>query len=92
MDRTRPRSLLLSSPAGAQVLPAKSRKAQLRVVAIRVYAGLRAHARNCTDCMPGATDADPPRINRMCPLGMAGKAKYEQAYRTWVDCSEEETP
>jgi hypothetical protein len=75
-------------PAGAPAIRL-SRKAELRRIAVRDYAGLRLHARNCPDCVPGATDADPPRINRVCRLGMAGKAQYEQAYRAWVDCSEE---
>ena len=66
-----------------------SRKAQLRQVALRKYAGLRSHAQNCTDCVPGATDAEPPRVNRVCRVGMAGKADYEQAYERWVSWSEE---
>ena len=67
-----------------------SRKARLRRVAVRWYAVLRSHARHCTDCVPGAADTDPPRINRVCRIGMAGKADYERAYRAWVDCPEEE--
>lgn len=66
-----------------------SRKAELRRVAVRNYARLRQHARNCPDCVPGATDADPPRINRGCRFGMTGKAEYVHAYQAWVDCPEE---
>jgi hypothetical protein len=94
MDRTRPRSLVAGSPAASAVATpvalALSRKAQLRHVAVRDYARLRHHARNCTDCVPGATDADPPRINRVCRFGVVGKAEYERAYQTWVDCPEED--
>lgn len=65
-----------------------SRKAQLRRVAVRNYARLRLHARNCTDCTPGATDNDPPRIYRGCRFGVTGKTEYERAYRAWVECPE----
>lgn len=71
--------------------PALSRKAKLRRVAMRDYARLRVHARHCTDCVPGATDLDPPRINRVCRAGMAGKAEYALAYQAWLDCPEEES-
>jgi hypothetical protein len=67
-----------------------TRKAQLRSVAVRDYARLRAHARNCPDCTPGAIETDPPRINRVCRVGMADKAEYEHAYRVWVACPEAE--
>lgn len=79
----------VDSAGATSVTP--SRKAQLRHVALRKYAGLRSHARNCTDCVPGATDAEPPRVNRVCRVGMAGKADYEQAYERWVSCSEEDS-
>lgn len=92
MDRARSRSIPRSDSAGlagpnSMVL---SRKAQLRRVAVRDYARLRAHARNCPDCVPGVTDTDPPRINRVCRIGMAGKAEYEDAYRAWQACPEAE--
>lgn len=73
----------------APVPAALSQKAQLRHVAVREYARLRLHARNCPDCRPGAAEIDPPVINRACRFGMAGKAEYEQAYQAWVDCPEE---
>lgn len=86
--RVATRSAQDSGPA--QVPVPLSRKAQLRHVAVRDYARLRAHARNCTDCVPGATDTDPPRINRGCRIGMAGKYDYLRSYRAWVNCPEVE--
>lgn len=65
-----------------------SPKAEARRIALRDYARLRLHARNCTDCRPGAEEADPPRINRVCRVGMFGKAEYERAYLAWVNCPE----
>ena len=84
-------ALLAQDPDQAPAIPlptATSRKADLRQAAIRWYAGLRFHARNCTDCTPGTTDTDPPRINRLCWPGKAIKADYERAYRAWVECPE----
>jgi hypothetical protein len=72
------------------VRPALTKKAQLRRVAVRDYARLRNHARNCPDCRPGATVTDPPLIHQVCRVGMAGRAAYLQAYRAWVDCPEED--
>lgn len=67
----------------------RSKKAGLRRVAIREYALLRFHARNCTDCRPGQPEAAPPVINRICRVGMAGMAEYKRAYAAWLECSEE---
>lgn len=69
-----------------------SEKARLHRVAVREYVRLRTHANYCPDCVPGASNEDPPVIKRGCQLGMAGKALYERAYRAWVDYSEEENP
>ena len=75
----------------AEAAAGVTRKAQLRQIAVRDYARLRFHARNCPDCRPGATEVDPPRINRACRVGMVGKAQYERAYQMWVDCQEAES-
>ena len=93
MEQARSRSLLAQAPAGPAASEPKAlpRKAQLRRVAVREYARLRLHARNCTDCTPGATDNDPPRINRICRIGMAAKAEYQRAYQNWVSCPEEKS-
>lgn len=80
------------TPDAAPAVPASAaltQKAQLRHVAMREYARLRNHARNCPDCTPGATETDPPRINRVCRMGMYGKAEYERAYQAWVKCPED---
>jgi len=77
-----------TGPIGSSEPVVMSPKAEARRIALRDYARLRLHARNCTDCEPGAEEADPPRINRGCRFGMLGKAEYERAYRAWVDCPE----
>ena len=90
--RSCPRGLPNGSPTrpAVAVQAMLSRKAKLRRVAVREYARLRRHARNCSDCRPGASAADPPRINRACRLGVVGMAVYRRAYQAWVDCPERE--
>jgi len=67
-----------------------SRKAQLRRVALRHYARLQLHARNCTHCKSGPTDIDPPVIRPGCRVGAADLADYARVYQAWVDCPGEE--
>lgn len=67
-----------------------TRKAELRQIAVRKYAGLRFHARYCCDCVPGTSDTDPPVINRICRAGMAGMFDYKRSYQAWLNCPDRE--